>query len=390
MMNQRDIAEIKRRLNPTKRNATVLRGRYVTDTGEVISSFAKRVGSLPQEENEKYMAIFKRGLSGTFGQNLHHVELNCTVDALGEEQTILLNMADSGLTDEEAVEALYERATEFIRRSTEEKAQSVEERQAAGNYLILLIHDGYDVPARDNNDEIDLEQSNLIFRYIMCCICPVKQGKPALCYDAADGDFHNRLADWVVGMPEMGFLYPAYEEGGSNIYRALYYTKDAGDFHNGFLKQVFGTELGMTAAEQQHTFQNIMQETLAEECGMDIAQAVHETVCGMLEERKADKHAEPLVLGAEDMKNVLVDCGVSEEKADSFAAKYDESFGEHAALPAVNMVAPKQFRVDTPSVSIRVAPERRDLIETREIDGKYYILVLADGDVEVNGMKISI
>lgn len=390
MMNQRDIAEIKRRLNPTKRNATVLRGRYVTDTGEVISSFAKRVGSLPQEENEKYMAIFKRGLSGTFGQNLHHVELNCTVDALGEEQAILLNMADSGLTDEEAVEALYERATEFIRRSTEEKAQSVEERQAAGNYLILLIHDGYDVPARDNNDEIDLEQSNLIFRYIMCCICPVKQGKPALCYDAADGDFHNRLADWVVGMPEMGFLYPAYEEGGSNIYRALYYTKDAGDFHNGFLKQVFGTELGMTAAEQQHTFQNIMQETLAEECGMDIAQAVHETVCGMLEERKADKHAEPLVLGAEDMKNVLVDCGVSEEKADHFAAKYDESFGEHAALPAVNMVAPKQFRVDTPSVSIRVAPERRDLIETREIDGKYYILVLADGDVEVNGMKISI
>lgn len=389
-MNQRDLAEIKRRLNPTKRNATVLRGRYVTDTGEIISSFAKRVGSLPQEENEKYMAIFKRGLSGTFGQNLHHVELNCTVDALGEEQQILLNMADSGLTDEEAVEALYERATEFIRRNTEEKIQSVEERQAAGNYLILLIHDGYDVPMRDNNDEIDHEQSNLIFRYIMCCICPVKQGKPALCYDAADGDFHNRLADWVVGMPEMGFLYPAYEEGGSNIYRALYYTKDAGDFHNGFLRQVFGTELGMTAAEQQHTFQSIMQETLAEECGMDIAQAVHETMCVMLEERKADKHAEPLVLGAEDMKNVLVDCGVSEEKADNFAAKYDESFGEHAALPAVNMVAPKQFRVDTPSVSIRVDPERRDLIETRQIDGKYYILVLADGDVEVNGMKISI
>lgn len=389
-MNQRDISEIKRRLNPAKRNNNVLRGRYVTDTGEVISSFAKRTGTMPQEETEKYLAIFKRALSGTFGQNLHHVELSCTIDALGEEQKQLLELADSGLTDEEAVESIYQKATDFIRQSTQEKLQSIEEQAAAGNYLILLLHDGYDVPARDNNDEIDRENSNRIFRYILCCICPVKQGKPALCYDAADGEFHNRLANWTVGMPEMGFLYPAYEEGGSNIYRALYYTKDTTDLHNRFLQEVFGTELGMTAAQQQETFQAIMQETLAEECGMDIAQAVHESVCTMLEERKADKYAEPLSLDADAMKNVLRDCGVSEEKTADFAKRYDESFGEHVALPAVNMVSAKQFRVETPSVSIRVAPENRDLIETREIDGKYYILVLADGDVEVNGMKISI
>lgn len=389
-MNQRDIAEIKRRLSPTKRHATVLRGRYVTDSGETISSFAKRIGNLLQEENEKYMAIFKRGLSGTFGQNLHHVELNCNVDQLGEEQKLLLAMADSGLTDEEAVEAVYERITDFIRKNSQEKIQSVEERQAAGNYLILLLHDGYDVPARNGNDEIDYEQSDRLFRYILCCICPVKQGKPALCYDAADGDFHNRQADWTVGMPEMGFMYPAYEEGGSNIYRALYYTRDSGDYHNDFLRDLFGVELGMTATEQQEVFQSIMQESLAEECGLDIAQAVHETVCGMMDERKTDKYAEPLCFNAEEMKNVLVDCGVSEEKADHFAARYDESFGENAVLPAVNMVSAKQFRVDTPSVSIRVAPERRDLIQTREIDGKYYILVLADGDVEVNGLKISL
>jgi len=388
-MNQRDIAEIKRRLSPTKRNATVLRGRYVTDLGETISSFAKRVGNLPDGENEKYMAIFKRALSGTFGQNLHHVELNCTVDGLGEEQKLLLDMADSGLTDEEAVEALYARAADFIRKTTEARAQSIEERQAAGNYLILLMHDGYDIPARDVNGEIDHERSEMMFRYIIGCICPVKQGKPALCFDAADGEFHNLEPHWATGMPELGFLYPAYEEGGSNIYRALYYTKDAGDLHNDFLEGVFGAELGLTAAQQKETFQVILQETLAQECGLNVAQAVHETVCDMLEERKADKQADPLVLGAEEMKNVLLDCGVSEEKADTFKEKYDESFGADAALPAVNMISAKQFRVDTPSVSIRVSPEHRDLIETRQIDGKYYILVLADGDVEVNGMKIS-
>lgn len=387
-MNQRDIAEIKRRLAPSKRNATVLRGRYVTDLGETISSFAKRVGNLPEGENEKYMAIFKKALSGTFGQNLHHVELNCTVDGLGEEQKLLLDMADSGLTDEDAVEALYTRAADFIRQTTEARAQSIEERAAAGNYLILLMHDGYDIPARDANGEIDRERSEMVFRYIIGCICPVKQGKPALCFDAADGEFHNLEPYWSAGMPELGFLYPAYEEGGSNIYRALYYTRDAEDLHNDFLRGVFGAELGLTASQQKETFQVILQETLGEECGLNVAQAMHETVCDMLEERKADKQADPLMLGGEDMKSVLLDCGVSEEKADTFKEKYDESFGMEA-LPAVNMVSARQFRVDTPSVSIRVSPEHRDLIETRQIDGKYYILVLADGDVEVNGMKIS-
>lgn len=389
-MNQKDIAEIKRRLNPNKRNPTVLRGRYVTDTGEIISSFAKRVGNLPEEENEKFMAIFRKTLSGTFGQNLHHVDLNATPDGLGEEQKLLLSLADSGLTEEESVEEMYGRAVEYIRKSTESKAQSLEERQNAGNYLILLLHDGYDIPARDANDEIDYDRSDKVLRYIICCICPVKRAKPALCYDAANGDFYNRDADWVVSMPEMGFLYPAYEEGGANIYRALYYTKDSGDLHNSFLDLLFGAELGMTAAQQKETFQQILQETLEEECGMGVAQAVHESVCDMLEERKADKKAEPLMLNAEDVKNLLRDCGVSEEKTETFAERYEESFGDHASLPAVNMVSAGQFRVDTPSVSIRVSPDRRDLIETRQIDGKYYILVLADGDVEVNGMKISI
>ena len=121
---------------------------------------------------------------------------------------------------------------------------------------------------------------------------------------------------------------------------------------------------------------------------MEVLQAVHETVRTMIEEQKADKTAEPLKLGKEEVKQVLESCGVSEEKAAAFEEHYDETFGAYAELPAVNLVTPKQFKVDTPSVSIRVDPERSDLIETRVIDGKCYILVLADGDVEVNGVNV--
>ena len=388
-MNQRDIAEIRRRLNPDKRYPTVIRGCYVDHTGQVISTFAQPIYHLPQEENEKYMALFKKVLSGTQGQNLLTVEFTAAQAMEGAEHKILSDMRESGLTDEEAVNAFFERAIDAIRAEGNADAQSVSDAQTASNYLILLLHDGYDIVYKDNNGEADNERSTDVFSYILGCVCPVKQTKPALTYFVEDSGFHARLSDWAVSNPEMGFMFPAYEERSANIYCAMYYTRDAGNPHEMFMQSVFGVqEQPMPAKEQTEVFQNVLQESLAEECSMDVMQAVHETMRTMIEEQKADKTAEPLKLGKQEMKQLLEDCGVSEERAAAFEEKYDETFGAYAELPAVNLVTPKQFKVDTPSVSIRVDPERSDLIETRVIDGKCYILVLADGDVQVNGVNV--
>ena len=387
-MNQRDLSEIKRRLNPDRRNPTLLCGCYISGDGRVISSFAQPIGSMPQEENEKYMAIFKRCLSGTAGQNLLPVDFTSQQVAEGAEHQLLTRLCDSALGDEEAVGLFFQKAVAYVQAKFGHTAQSVEAQQAADNYLVLLLHDGYDVPHRDNNGEMDHELSASVLNYILCAMCPVKQSKPALRYFAAESEFHSRESDWVVGLPELGFMFPAFEERGANINRAMYFTRDAADLHEDFLQCVFQAEPGMTAAEQKETFQTILVESLQEECSMDVVQGVNETLRTMIEEQKADKTAEPLTISAPEVKKVLEECGVSPEKAAAFEEKYEESFGERAALPAVNMVSAKQFKVSTPSVSIQVAPEHADLIETRMIDGRRYILVLADGDVEVNGVKV--
>jgi len=387
-MNQRDIAQLKRRLNPEKRNPTVIRGCYVDHAGQVISAFARPIYHLPAEENEKYMALFRRVLSGTQGQNLQEIDFSARQVMDGEEHKILSTLRESGLTDEEAVSAFYQRAIAYIQAINPADAQSVTEQQNANNYLILLLHDGYDIAYRDQNGDVDAEQSTDIFSYILCCVCPVKQTKPALTYFIEDNDFHNRLADWVVGAPDLGFLFPAYEESSANIYKSLFYTRDSANTHEAFIENVFGSELPMPAAEQQETFQTVLQEALEEECSLDVVQAVHETVRTRLEEQKADKTAEPLKLSKQDVREMLETCGVSMERADAFESRYDEAFGAYTEIPAVNVTAPKQFKVTTPSVSIHVDPDRSDLIETRMIDGKCYILVLADGEVEVNGVNV--
>lgn len=388
-MNQRDLSEIKRRLNPDHRDPTLLRGCYIGGDGQIISRFSKPIGMLSQEENEKYMALFKKTLSGAMGQNLLSIDFPDEQLQGGAEHQLLCQLCESALKDEDAVERFYQSAAVCVQAWHNEQAQSVDEAQNTCNYLVLLLHDGYDVPFRDGNGEIDRERSTDVYNAILCCVCPVKRSKPVLTYFAAEGEFHSRASDWVVSAPEMGFLFPAFEERSANMGRALYYTRTPDDLHDAFIRQVFNAPVQMTASEQKETFQAILQETLADECRLDVVQTVHETIRGMLEEQKADKTAEPLALGKRDVKRVLEESGVSSAKAEAFEEKYEESFGEQAEVPAINMVTPKRFKVDTPSVSIQVAPENSNLIETRMIDGRYYILVLADGDVEVNGMKIT-
>ena len=376
-MNKKDIAEIKRRLNLEHHNITCIRGCYVNDKGEVISSFTRSLEGMAQEAAEKYLAIFKRTLSGTQGQNLLDIEFTPEQVMDSEEHRLLTALKDTALRNEDAVDAFFQRVIASV--------------QAEEHYLILLMHDGYDVPHRSGPDHArDNDASTEVFHYVLCSVCPVKLTRPTLSYDAGRNDFCSREADWIVGVPEMGFLFPAFEERAANLYRALYYTRDTAVNHQDFVDAVFRSPLPPPADEQKELFQTILQETLQEECSLEVMQAVHEQVMEKLEEQKADKQAEPLKITRYDVQDVLEDCGVQPEKVAAFAEKYDEAFGEKARISAVNITNPKAFEVRTPLVQIRIASDRADLVETRVIDGHTYILIRADEGVEVNGVAVSV
>lgn len=70
-----------------------------------------------------------------------------------------------------------------------------------------------------------------MYSYILCSICPVKLGKNALTFDGKESVFRNLSANWLVGAPEAGFLFPAFDDRRTNLYGALYYTRDASENH---------------------------------------------------------------------------------------------------------------------------------------------------------------
>ena len=374
-MNKKEIAEIRRRFSPDKNAIGNIYGCYVSDRQQIISTFSRPLVTMPEEEAEKYLSIFKRTLSGMPGKNLVDIVFRPDQVMDGEEHKLLTAMRNTELKVEQALDTFYARVIESL--------------QLDSHYLILLVHDAYDVPFRGRDENKVDDASEEVFHYILCAICPVKQTKPALSYYAEENEFHNRILDWVVTAPELGFMFPTFDDRASNIYNALYYTRDAAENHDEFVQAIFNTDMPLPAEIQRETFQALLEDTLADECSFEVVQTVHEQIRDMSEEHNEQKSVEPLVISRREVTNMLESCGVAEEHVAAFEEKYDEQFGRGMELNAQNIVNHKKFEVRMPDVVINVSPARSDLVETRVIDGVKYLLIRADEGVEVNGVSIA-
>ena len=375
-MNEKEIGELRRRFRPEKSNITHVRGCYVNEKREIVSQFDQSLAMMTQTETEEILAILRRTLSGTLGKNLIDVSFDTSQVVDSDEHKLLMALRQSALQDENAVQEFFFRVTQSL--------------VMEGNYMILLVHDTYDVPFRSADGFQQEDASSEVYSYMLCSICPVKMTKPALSYYAHENRFYNRDADWIISPPELGFLFPAFDDRCANLYASLYYTRNAGENHQEFVDTIFRQEIPMPAEAQKETFDDLLGQALAEECSLEVVQTMHEQLCDKIEAHKQNKEEEPLTLTKRQVSEVLSDSGVSEERVAAFEEKFDASFGAEAALSPRNLVDARRFKVCTPDVTIQVNPERSDLVETRLIGGVRYILIRAEEGVEVNGVDIQI
>ena len=74
----------------------------------------------------------------------------------------------------------------------------------------------------------------------------------------------------------------------------------------------------------------------------------------------------------------------------TFNEECQRQLGSSDTFNPSNLIETKKFEMVTPEVKISVDPEYAYRITTRIIDGEKYILIPADGSVEVNGIEVSI
>ena len=358
-MNQK---ELRRRFRPEKHAIQRIYGCYVSGAGEILSDLDEPLGQMPEEEAEKYLILFKKALSGTIGKNLMDIVFSTQQVADSPEHQLLSRLRDTELKDGEVRRTFYEQVI---------AALDMEGR----NYLILLAYDCYH--GRPGGDKI--------FSYIVCVICPVKDGRLELGYFSGENEFHSSVMPQTVAVPEVGFLFPAFEEGKSNLYHALYYTRRSDGLHPELIDALFHTPPPMSAAQQQETFRMALQEGLGKACTLDVLQGVYTGLWERMEEHKQSRVVEPLEVTAREVGDMLQNCGVDPE---GFLMRCRELFGSDAVLYPENLIDSRRFALKAGRATVWVEPEWTHVVKQRVIEGCPYLLVPVSGKMEVNGMVL--
>ncbi len=261
-MNKKEIGELSRRWKPEKCAVSRIYGCYVSESKQIVADLDESLGRMAQEEAELYLGLLKKVLSGRQGRSLIDIVFSTDQVADSEEHRLLMDLKNSGLQNSEARHAFYQKVIDSLDMGEQ-------------SYLILMASDSYDVPHRGKDDEVQPDALETVFQYFLCAICPVKEGKTSLGYFPGDNEFHSSNGHTAMP-PELGFLFPAFDDRAANIYNALFYTKKPDDLHQEFVDAVFHIEPPMSAAEQRENFQSALTVALGDACGLEVVQTIHE------------------------------------------------------------------------------------------------------------------
>lgn len=372
-MTDKELREIKRRFRPDRCNASSVVGAFINENKEIIYRINQPLGLTEQDTSEMLLGVMRKILSGNIGTGVSEIEFSTRQVEAAEEHKLLMRLRESSLKDKEALEAFY--------------AKVAETADIEGNFAILLINDVYDVFKKSSDGEY--ADSTEIFNYIACAICPVKNAPEALSFREADSLFHTSGGASTLSSPELGFLFPAFDDRTTNIYGALYYSRSKSQQRGEFTNAVFGCKAPMPPAIQKATFSDTLSSALSTDCTLDVVKAVHAAVGDMVEHHKETRDPEPLTLNKNTVTTVLESVGIDAEKIEAFGKEMDAGFGLGANLAPKNLVAYNKFELKMPEIKINISPEYRDHVTTREIGGEHYLMVKITGPVEVNGIAVN-
>lgn len=428
-MNKKEVLELKRRFKKEAATFTRVCGCYVDGNHNKVCKFGNTFLNLEEDEFYKYLEIANKALSGTIGNNLLELKFPIEEEEVGGRQHILMALRASKLEDENLLDTFYDLV--------------IDTYDHAGNYLIVLFHDAYDVMTRtkDNNN---LDESEEVYEYLICAICPVDLSKPGLGFLEDEHRIGPRVRDWVVGAVDTAFLFPAFNDRSTDIHSTLFYAKNTKEPHSEFMANGLGCGIERTATEQKMAFHSIVRNVLGaeDEHTDDVLLDLQQNLSDMIGEyaETHDDDEDVFLLDKEVVTKLLADSEISEEKAAKIEKSVDEAFGEkppaaenvidskalvqnelrvekmaledqvgtltvqlnekdEALAERTSQLIEKQEEIDnyiaetkTYDVVLRVKPEKASQIKSQVINGQKCLVIPMDEDehATINGVNTTV
>lgn len=428
-MNKKEVLELKRRFKKEAATFTRVCGCYVDGNHNKVCKFGNTFLNLEEDEFYKYLEIANKALSGTIGNNLLELKFPIEEEEVGGRQHILMALRASKLEDENLLDTFYDLV--------------IDTYDHAGNYLIVLFHDAYDVMSR-TSDNNNLDESEEVYEYLICAICPVDLSKPGLGFLEDEHRIGPRVRDWVVGAVDTAFLFPAFNDRSTDIHSTLFYTKNTKEPHSEFMANGLGCGIERTATEQKMAFHSIVRNVLGaeDEHTDDVLLDLQQNLSDMIDEyaETHDDEEDVFLLDKEVVTKLLADSEISEEKAAKIEKSVDEAFGEkppaaenvidskalvqnelrvekmaledqvgtltvqlnekdEALAERTSQLIEKQEEIDnyiaetkTYDVVLRVKPEKASQIKSQVINGQKCLVIPMDEDehATINGVNTTV
>ena len=428
-MNKKEVLELKRRFKKEAATFTRVCGCYVDGNHNKVCKFGNTFLNLEEDEFYKYLEIANKALSGTIGNNLLELKFPIEEEEVGGRQHILMALRASKLEDENLLDTFYDLV--------------IDTYDHAGNYLIVLFHDAYDVMSR-TSDNNNLDESEEVYEYLICAICPVDLSKPGLGFLEDEHRIGPRVRDWVVGAVDTAFLFPAFNDRSTDIHSTLFYTKNTKEPHSEFMANGLGCGIERTATEQKMAFHSIVRNVLGaeDEHTDDVLLDLQQNLSDMIDEyaETHDDDEDVFLLDKEVVTKLLADSEIGEEKAAKIEKSVDEAFGEkppaaenvidskalvqnelrvekmaledqvgtltvqlnekdEALAERTSQLIEKQEEIDnyiaetkTYDVVLRVKPEKASQIKSQVINGQKCLVIPMDEDehATINGVNTTV
>ncbi len=407
-MNKKDISELRNRMNKSKCTFTRMSGCYVTSDKDILLHINETFLNLEDDEFDKYLAIAKKTLSGTLGNNLLELDFPLEEELTGGKQQFLMGLRESKLKNEELLETFYKLI--------------IDNYDYVGNYLILVFHDVYDVISK-TKDNFKLDESEEVHEYLICAICPVKLSKAGLGYLEDENKIGPRHRDWVVSPPDTGFVFPTFTDRSTDIHSTMFYTKNTAEPHRELIESVLACPSKPTATEHKNTFHSIVKVAVNDsEQEARIYGGIQESLSLIAQEQVelSGVEDEPVILTNESIREILEENSLPEEIVDKIETAYEENFTDEP--PAVDYLLDKKVIAENNKlkaqkelmekvevlreqleeakksgennidedygVVLHVNPQKIDQIKAEFIDGSKCIIIPIEENeqIKVNGM----
>jgi len=383
-MNKKELNEIKKNFNDDS-GLFVINSffqAFVDPEKNVKYKINKPYSIIPDDEREVITDSLKKVLTGTIGKHL--VEYEFPIESFSENdsqsdeeseeisaQKLLYNLVSSKMKDEALTDAFLEKITKNI--------------DYAASFTVLTAHCTYTILRKNRNDDIDPDNASEEYNFIVTAICPANTNDVGLFYDEETGTISKKAnTEMIISkVPTDGFMYPVFSDRSPDVNHVMYFSKKADKPNISVIENVLDCVFVMSAENEKARFQQVLNAVCSDELNYQVITQVNEKIREVVDLSKNETEAAKL--NDKQLKHILSDAGVSEEKLQALEPAYQQIVGD-TDLTASNLTENRTV-VATPDVTINIKKDAASRLRTSSIEGRNCLIIdLDDPNIVVNGL----